>query len=72
MEPGLRVALEGMTVEIMEVTGDGRPALAAFRFSRPLEDPSLRWVRWEGEAYVPFELPGVGEEREIPAAARLF
>lgn len=72
MQVGQSVALEGMTVEIMEVTVDGRPAQAAFRFSRPLEDTSLRWVQWEGVGYVPFELPGVGEVREIPAAGGLF
>jgi len=37
----------------------------SFRFDRPLEDSQLRWLRWDGESFVPFRLPAVGEQLEI-------
>jgi hypothetical protein len=58
---GDRVELTGMTVEIMELTGDGRPAKAAFTFSVPLEDPSLRWLQYKDGSFVPFTPPAIGE-----------
>lgn len=45
---GDQVQLTGFCVKITRVTDDGRPAEASFRFSVPLEDASLRWVRWGG------------------------
>jgi hypothetical protein len=58
---GDRVELTGMTVEIMELTGDGRPAEAAFTFTVPLEDPSLRWLQYKNGSFVPFTPPAIGE-----------
>ncbi len=59
LELGERIELNGLTVEILDIA-DGRPSEVGFRFDRPLEDPVLRWQRWEGGVYVPFKLPGVG------------
>jgi hypothetical protein len=58
---GDRVELTGMTVEILELTGDNRPAKAAFTFSVPLEDPSLRWLQYKDGSFIPFSPPAVGE-----------
>jgi hypothetical protein len=58
---GDRVELTGMTVEIMELTGDGRPAKAAFTFAVPLEDPSLQWMQYKYGSFVPFTPPAIGE-----------
>ena len=64
--PGDRVELRGLAIEIDSVTSDGRPAVAAFRFDRPLEDPSYRWIFWRQgtfqETFQPGVLPNVGEE----------
>jgi hypothetical protein len=68
---GDQVRLTGMTVEINALTEDGRPGEVAFRFSVPLEDSSLRWLRWE-EGYVPFAPPAVGRSVLLPAARPLF
>jgi hypothetical protein len=57
---GDRVELTGMTVEITEMTGDGRPAEAAFTFTVPLEDPSLRWLQYKNGSFVPFTPPAIG------------
>lgn len=72
MKKGEQVRLTGMTAEVLAVTEDGRPASVAFRFSRPLEDPALRWVRWEGGGYVPFQPPAIGARVSIPATMLVF
>jgi hypothetical protein len=69
---GQRVILSGMTAEVTALTSDGRPAEVAFHFAVPLEDSTLRWLMWEGEGYVPFTIPSVGESRVIPPAPPLF
>jgi hypothetical protein len=62
---GERVVLSGMTVTVTELTGDGRPAEALFRFDVPLEDRSLHWLCYRGKGYETFTPPGVGESVEI-------
>ena len=57
-----------MTVEIREVNPKNLVTEALFRFGVPLEDPSLRWVRWEDGAFVPFEPPQLGETSRLEAA----
>ncbi|MBM4318607.1 MAG: hypothetical protein FJ125_01280 [Deltaproteobacteria bacterium] len=41
---GERVKLVDFEAEVRQPTQDGRPARVSFRFARPLEDPSCRWV----------------------------
>ena len=67
MAVGERVELTGMIVEIRELTDDNRPAEVLFRFSVPLEDPSLHWVQWKDGAFRPFIPPAVGETVVVPA-----
>lgn len=72
MAVGQRIGLMGVTVEIMAITVDGRPAEATFRFAMNLENPLLRWLQWEAGAYVPFTLPAVGEAVTLPGATVPF
>jgi hypothetical protein len=65
MPVGTRVVLSEMTVEVTKTTATGVPTEAAFSFTTPLEDASLRWVEWRGRTFVPFALPAVGEVRRI-------
>jgi hypothetical protein len=53
--PGERIELPDLTVEVRRVNQQGRVTEAWFRFDVRLEDPSLRWVRWEDGALVPFQ-----------------
>ncbi len=69
LQAGDTVALAGVTVRVLELTRDGRPAAAAFRFAVPLEDAALRWVEWRGGAFVPLALPAVGQTVRLPALA---
>lgn len=62
---GDRVVLDGWTVEIAGMAED-RPTVVRMRFDVPLEDPSLRWVVWRGDGFVPFVVPPVGRRVAIP------
>jgi len=62
---GDRLALAGWSVEIAGVA-HGRPTVVRVRFDVPLEDPSLRWVVWQGDRFVPFTPPAVGRSLAIP------
>ncbi len=68
---GDRFTRPGVEIEITALTEEGRPGEATFRFDRSLEDPNLRWVRWQDGIFVPFALPQVGESVTMPAP-RLF
>jgi hypothetical protein len=63
LQLGQRVHLSGMTIEVIALTPDGRPDEVRVRFDLPLEDASLRWLRWDTgtETYLPFTPPPVGE-----------
>ncbi len=62
MQPGQRIVLPRMTVEVMRVDERGRPVEVAFDFSVALEDPSLQWIYWDWlrRDYVAFPVPKVG------------
>jgi hypothetical protein len=65
--PGKRISRPDFVAEVIGITRDGRPASVSFRFRRPLEDPSLRWLCWQGRRLVPFRLPNVGEATDLAA-----
>ena len=64
---GDRVELSGMTIDIRETTSDGRPLAAAFIFPVALEDPSLRWMQYGADGFVPFTPPVIGQTVVLPA-----
>ncbi|MCC6398429.1 MAG: hypothetical protein IT282_15550, partial [Bacteroidetes bacterium] len=68
LRQGDRIALTRMEVEIREVDTDGTPEVAAYRFGVPLEDASLRWLRWKDGAWVTFVPPSVGETITLSGA----
>ena len=65
MSVGERVELTGMTVEVMGLTDDGRPAEAEFRFSVPLEDSALFWLQVKDGVFEPFIPPPIGDAVEL-------
>jgi len=52
-----------MSVEVLEVDGNGMPVAVSFRFAVSLDDPSLRWLQWswKKDRYLPFKVPMIGE-----------
>ena len=68
MQVGQVVALSEVTVEVTEMTGDGRIAQAAFTFAHPLEDNRYVWLLWDEDTstYERVQMPPVGESRVYP------
>lgn len=65
---GERISLSDSTIEVSDLTSDGRPQEILVRFGVKLEDSSLEWLQWGDHRYVPFRLPAVGETVVLPAA----
>jgi hypothetical protein len=66
MHLGQTIELTAATIEITDLTEDGRPAEATFRFRVPLEDPSLRWFQLTQDGYAAFAPPAIGETVNVP------
>ena len=58
---GEKIVLGGLTIEVIELTSDGRPAEVKFTFEVPLEDEGLCWVQWKNWQFEEFTPPEVGE-----------
>lgn len=69
LRAGEEVELDGMVIEVTAVTPRGAPRGARFTFDRSLEDPSLRWLRWDDGVFVPFVPPAIGESIALPRPA---
>ncbi len=57
--PGIREVYERdlLTATVVEKTNSGRDLLAVrFRLDRPLGDPDLLFLQWDGEAFRPMDL----------------
>ncbi|MGD0654140.1 MAG: hypothetical protein ABSA16_07355 [Thermoguttaceae bacterium] len=67
LKQGETIELSNVSITVLELTEDGRPAKVLFRFHVALEDPSLKWVYWEEGKFKEFQPPGIGESIEIPA-----
>ena len=61
MTVGERIKYGAATIQVTDVTDDGRPAEISVHFDVELEHPSLIWLRWEHGLYVPFTPPAVGD-----------
>jgi len=58
---GQIIQLEGLRIKVVRITKDGRPLAVQFRFDKPLEDPSRRFVIYDHGVYVPFTIPPIGK-----------
>jgi hypothetical protein len=68
MAPGQRVELEGLRIEVRDVTADGRAERVAFVFDEPLESPDFRFFHWTANGFAPFVPPALGTTRVLPRA----
>lgn len=66
--PGDTTRLTGFEAEVVASAPDGSPTAILYRFAQPLDDPSLRWVRWQEGRYIAFEPPAVGDSISLPPA----
>jgi hypothetical protein len=53
------------TIELVELTSDGRPLGLQVRFGLPLEHPSLRWMRFRKDGIYPWTPPAIGERETL-------
>jgi len=72
LDVGDEIRLTDMTARVTSLTPDGQPGEIVFRFTVPLEDPSLLWMQWERGRFVPFSLPRPGETVSLPAVPDFF
>jgi hypothetical protein len=68
MHAGDKVALEGLAIEILQVTEDGRPLRVRFDFAESLEAPRYRFYHWADNHFRALTLPAVGETKVLPRA----
>lgn len=68
MRVGQVVTLSEVTVEVTEMTSDGRIAQARFTFAHSLEDDRYVWLLWDKDTstYKRSQMPPVGESRVYP------
>jgi hypothetical protein len=60
------IACGPMTVTVTRLLPDGRAAEALFAFDRSLDDPSLYFVKFDGDAFRATTLPKIGETMTLP------
>lgn len=63
--PGDEVRLSDLQVLVTAVNAEGRALEAVFRFDRPLEDPSLLWLSWQGAGLESYSPPAVGAAHSL-------
>ncbi len=72
MGAGQRVELTGMVAEILSVTKDHRPQKVRYSFLKPLNDTSLKFLKWNGKEYERFWPPVIGESISLSANKGAF
>ena len=72
MSKGDRVEIADLGIEVTEVTEDGRPLIARFTFAKSIDDPSMYWLQFTEDGFIPFAPPAVGEGVVIPGVRPLF
>ena len=68
MQRGERVELEGLSIEVLELTDDGRARKVRFQFDMPLESRQLDFYYWSGGQFERLVVPALGQRRALPPA----
>jgi hypothetical protein len=68
---GDQMHLQGLDIEVLE-TVDGRASAIRYRFDSPLEDAGRRWISWQGDRFVPFTVPAIGQGLTVPEVGPLL
>ena len=65
MRPGHTVQHPGIRYEVLTASPEGEPISVRMTFDKPLDDPSLAFVVWGDDGYVPFALPAIGNTASV-------
>jgi hypothetical protein len=68
MAPGDRVDLDGLAIEVVATTDDGRVKTASFSFDHSLDDKTFSFYYWTDNAFARFTPPPVGASTTLPPA----
>lgn len=68
MQRGERVELEGLSIEVLDLTEDGRARKVRFQFDMPLESRQLDFYYWSNGRFERLIVPAVGQSRALPPA----
>lgn len=69
---GQRFPLSGFAAVVEHLDPQGDPDDVLYEFAVPLEDKSLRWLRWNDGVYVPWDPPAIGESEVLPPSRGIF
>ncbi|HUI25838.1 MAG TPA: hypothetical protein VL403_07095 [Candidatus Kryptonia bacterium] len=69
---GQRFELADFSVEVQSLNARGDPDEVVYQFAVPLEDSSLRWMRWQDGVYVPWLPPTLGESVQLLPSRGIF
>jgi hypothetical protein len=69
---GERIALDGLSLQVTEVTPDGHIEAVRCAFDQDLDTPTLRFLAWDGAQLSPVRAPRVGGSLELPPASVRF
>jgi len=75
LKPGRWYDMPIFTATLIEMTADGRDALAVrFDFKRSLDDAGLLFLRWDGSSYEPLDIAAmeIGESAELFDSSDIF
>jgi hypothetical protein len=70
--PGQHFELPGLSIVVESLDAQGDPAQVLYEFPVAVEDPSLRWMRWQDGVYVPWSPPALGQTVKLPSASGIF
>jgi hypothetical protein len=67
MPVGTKVALTGVTIEVVATAPDGVPIEASFRFEKSADSDAYLWEQWVGPRLVTVHPPAIGQHITMPA-----
>ena len=70
--PGQHVELPGLSIVVESLDAQGDPEQVLYEFPVPLEDSSLRWMRWQDGVYIAWSPPALGQTVTLPSASGIF
>lgn len=69
---GQHYKLPGLSIVVENLDAQGDPAQVRYDFPVPLEDSSLRWIRWQNGIYIPWNPPAKGKTEKLLPERGIF